>query len=35
MHGIEYFFISLLILATLSIGGISGLVLLRLYKGQR
>jgi hypothetical protein len=32
---IELFFIGLLILAVLAIGGISALVLYKLFKGQR
>jgi hypothetical protein len=32
---IELFFIGLLILAVLAIGGISALVLFKLFKGQR
>ena len=35
MYALEFFFIGLLVLATLSIGGIAGLVVFRLYKGQR
>lgn len=35
MDFLEFFFIGLLVLATLGIGWIAGLVVLRLYKGQR
>ncbi len=35
MQALEFFFIGLLVLATLAIGWIAGLVVLRLYKGQR
>lgn len=35
MTALELFFIGLLVLATLSIGGIAGLVVFRLFKGQR
>jgi len=35
MDALELFFIGLLVLATLSIGGFAGLVVLRLFKGQR
>lgn len=35
MQALELFFIGLLVLATLAIGGIAGLVIFRLYKGQR
>ena len=35
MSGLEVFFIALLVLATLGIGGMAGLVVLRLFKGQR
>ena len=35
MGALEVFFIGLLVLSTLAIGGIAGLVVLRLYKGQR
>jgi len=35
MHTLELTFILLLVLASLSIGGIAGLVVFRLFKGQR
>jgi hypothetical protein len=35
MEALEVFFIGLLVLATAAIGGIAGLVVFRLYKGQR
>ena len=35
MTALELFYIGLLVLATLSIGAISLLVVVRLYKGQR
>lgn len=35
MHALEVFFIGLLLLASLSIGGIAGVIVLRLFKGQR
>jgi hypothetical protein len=34
-HALEVFFITLLVLATGAIGWVSGLVVLRLFKGQR
>ena len=34
-HALEIFFIGLLVLATLAIGWISAVVVLRLFKGQR
>jgi hypothetical protein len=35
IHALELFFIGLLVLATIAIGWISALVVLRLFKGQR
>lgn len=35
MDALEVFFIGLLVLATVAIGGIAGLVVFRLFKGQR
>ena len=35
VHALELFFIGLLVLATGAIGWIAGLVIVRLYKGQR
>lgn len=35
VHTLEVFFIGLLVLATLAIGWIAAVVILRLYKGQR
>ena len=35
MAGLEVLFLCLLVVATLAIGGISMLVLARLFKGQR
>lgn len=35
VHMLEVFFIGLLVLATLAIGWIAAVVILRLYKGQR
>lgn len=34
-HALEILFIGLLVAATIAIGWIAGLVILRLYKGQR
>lgn len=34
MGALEMFFVGLLLLASLSIGGIAGLIVFRLFKGQ-
>ena len=35
VHALELFFIGLLVLATIAIGWVAAVVVLRLFKGQR